>query len=78
MYGLELIEVSWANETVILFVSRRPKVCGDVYSVAFRDVERNYIATGGKTHDEQDKEAVQVFTELLNDEQRARKLYNVK
>lgn len=78
MYGIELIDVDWADEVVILYVTRRMQVCGDVYRVVFNDIAREYIGRPCTPHDEQDKEAIEVFTDLLNDEQRAREVFYVE
>lgn len=78
MQSIELIEVDWADDIVEVFVSRRPRICGDIYRVVFNNIARDYIARGCTPHEEQDREAIEFFTRLLNDEQAARKAFHIK
>ena len=77
MKSIELVEVGWADDIVEVFVSRRPRICGDVYRVVFNNIARDYIARGCIPHEEQDREAIEFFACLLNDESAARKAFYV-
>lgn len=74
---LDLIEVGWADEIVEVTVTRRPEVCGDVYRVAFNNIVQTYMGKVCSPHEQQDKEAMEAFTKLLNDEQSARKAFHI-
>ena len=74
---LDLIEVGWSDEIVEVTVNRRPTVCGDVYRVVFNNIARTYTGRACCPHEQQDEEAIEYFTELLNDEPAARKAFHI-
>ena len=80
MESLELFEVGWLgweNEIAELFVTRRPQLHGNVYFLTFANVTRNYFPRACRSQEEQDKDAIEWASYLLNNEFEARKAFNI-